>query len=160
MIVTQFEQRTSLLIRERLEANTPISPNQYSFRRNHSTQLFLLQLTNKWLKILDNTVRYQYVCLIALDIKKAFDSVDHTFLLYKMNNYFNFHSTSIKLMTSYLTQRHQRVKIDGIISTTMKIHSGVPQCSILGPLMFIMFINDLTATSPCYLSADDCIIRC
>ena len=146
-------------IREHLEANALISPNQYGFRRNHSTQSLILQLTDKWLKIIDNTTGDKYVCLIGLDLKKDFDYVDHTLLLYKINNYFNFHSTSIKLMTSYLTQRHQRVKINGTISTTMKIHSGVPQSSIFGPLMFIMFNNDITATNPCYLFADDCIFE-
>ena len=57
-------------IREHLEDNTLISPNQYGFRRNHSTQSLLLQLTNKWMHILDNTTGDKYVCLIALDIKK------------------------------------------------------------------------------------------
>ena len=59
-------------IREHLEDNTRISPNQYGFRRNHSTQSLLLQLTNKSMHILDNTTGDKYVCLIALDIKKSF----------------------------------------------------------------------------------------
>ena len=79
-------------IHEHLEANTLISPNQCGFRRNHSTQSLLRQLTKKWLKIMDNTIgdrfnspRYE---------KKAFDYVDHTLLLYKTINYFNLHPTS------------------------------------------------------------------
>ena len=80
-------------------------------------------------------------------------------LLYKMSKYFNYHISSIKLMSSYLTPRYQRVQVNGTISITLPVNTGVPQGSILGPLMFIMFINDLTEVCTYYLFADDCIIE-
>ena len=146
-------------IRNYLEINSLISTRQYGFRQYHSTQSLLLQLTNKWLKTLDKTTGDKYVCLTALDIKKAFDSVDHELIISKMCNLFEFHSSSIRLMISYLTSRSQRVKTNGIISTNMHVLSGVPQGSVLGPILFIMFVNDLANTYPCYLFADDCIIE-
>ena len=101
-----------------------------------------------------------YAChLTTLDIKKAFDSVDHDLLLYKMCNYFQFNASTTKLMSSYSDKRHQSVKTNGVISTSRPIHAGVPQGSVLGPLLFIMFVNDITRSFPCYLFADDFIIE-
>ena len=107
----------------------------------------------------NNITGEQYSCLTTLDIKKAFDSVDHELLLYKMCNLFNFHSSTIKLMANYLTSRCQYLKTYGAISTRMPVLSGVPQGSVLGQLMFIMFVNNLAHTCPCYLFADDCVIE-
>ena len=146
-------------INEYLEKTHLISPHQYGFRQKHSTQSLLLQLTNRWLQILDNTVGDRYICLTALDIKKAFDTVDHNLLLSKLANHFNFHSSSIKLIHNYLSSRIQSVKINNVTSNSHLITTGIPQGSILGPLLFIMFINDITNSCLCYLFADDCIIE-
>ena len=99
---------------------------------------------------MSNSVRYK---------KKSFDTVDHELLMYKMVNYFNFHPTLIRLMESYLTSRQQCVNTNGVVSNSLPIQSGVPQGSVLGPSIFIMFINDITKACPCYLFADDCIIE-
>ena len=146
-------------MRHYLESNILIAPTQYGFRQNHSTQSLLLQLSNKWLKILDNTSGDRYICLTALDVKKAFDTVDHHLLLSKMANYFKFHPSAIELMSSYLSHRTQCVKTNGVISNNRSVTSGVPQGSVLGPLLFIMYIIDLASKFPCYLFADDCIIE-
>ena len=146
-------------IRAYLKLNYLISCNQFGFRERHSTQSLLLQLTNKWLTTLDSIIGEKCICLTTLDIKTAFDSVDHDLLLYKMCNYFQFNASTTKLMSSYLDKRHQSVKTNGVISTSRPIHAGVPQGSVLGPLLFIMFVNDITRSFPCYLFADDCIIE-
>ena len=153
------ERAIASQIRLHIESNNLISIKQYGFREKHSTQSLLLQLSNKWLQKLDNVKGDRYICLTALDIKKAFDTVDHELLMYKMANYFNFHPTSIRLMESYLTSRRQCVNTNGVVSNSLPIQSGVPQGSVLGPLLFIMFINDITKVCPCYLFADDCIIE-
>ena len=97
-------------MRHYLESNILIAPTQYGFRQNHSAQSLLLQLSNKWLKILDNTSGDRYICLTALDVKKAFDTVDHHLLLSKMANYFKFHPSAIELMSSYLKACAQRFR--------------------------------------------------
>ena len=72
---------------------------------------------------------------------------------------FNFHPTAIKLIVSYLSDRIQCVRVNNTMSDPLPIKAGVPQDSALGPLLFIMFINDLTNIGPCYLFADDCNIE-
>ena len=99
-----------------LELNYLISCNQFGFRERNSTQSLLLQLTNKWLATLDSIIGENYICLTTLDIKTAFDSVDHDLLLYKMCNYFPFNASTTKLMSCYLDKRHQSVKTNGVIS--------------------------------------------
>ena len=146
-------------LNEYLEKTHLISTHQYGFRQKHSTQPLLLQLTNRWLQILDNKVGNRYICLTTLDIKKAFDTVDHNLLLSKLANHFNFHSSSIKLIHSYLSSRNQSVKINNVTSNPLLITTGIPQGSMLGPLLFIMFINDITNSCLCYLFADDCILE-
>ena len=146
-------------IRQFTETNKLISSCQYGFRENHSTQSLLLQLTNKWLRALDDAPTAKCVCLTALDIKKAFDTIEYEILLSKLANIYNFHPSAIKLIHSYLIDRVQSVKINNIISDSLPVKSGVPQGSVIGPLLFIMFINDLTTIGSCYLFADDCIIE-
>ena len=146
-------------IRNYVENNSLISRHQFGFRENHSTQSLLLQLTNKWLTALDNAPTAKAVCLTALDIKKAFDTIDHETLLSKLSNLFNFHPTAIQLIYSYLSNRVQSVKVNNSISDPLPIRTGVPQGSVIGPLLFILFINDLTNIGSCYLFADDCIIE-
>lgn len=100
------------------------------------------------------------VAATFIDLRKAFDTVDHELLLRKLELY-NFSSTAVNLIKDYLAGRSFLVELDKIKSDSVKIYSGVPQGSILGPLLFLVFINDIGSicerTRIC-LFADDTII--
>ncbi|CAB4005897.1 Hypothetical predicted protein [Paramuricea clavata] len=96
--------------------------------------------------------------VVFLDIRKAFDSIDHTILLQKMNDQFGIKNVELDWFKSYLTNREQACIVNGAMSSPKTIVCGVPQGSILGPLLFLLYINDfpecLEKTSP-HLYADD-----
>ena len=98
---------------------------------------------------------------ILLDFSKAFDKVPHRRLLMKLDHY-GIHSTTMKWIQDFLTGRTQQVllAIDNTHSSTCDVDSGVPQSTVLGPLLFLIFINDLPeyVTSNARLFADDCLL--
>ena len=95
--------------------------------------------------------------MVLLDLQKAFDTVDHTILCNKLQA---MGIGSVDCFRSYLTNRTQRVKIDEIESESMNITCGVPQGSILGPLLFLCYVNDMILSVNCKLMlyADDCVL--
>ncbi len=132
-----------------------ISPDQHGFLTRKSTVTQMLSCLNDWTKSLDNG---QVTDVIYLDIAKAFDTVSHPKLLDKLK-LFNFSQQFLNWVESYLSDRRQRVLLNGTISEWEPMTSGVPQGSKLGPLLFLLYINDITnAISICELKlfADDC----
>ena len=101
-----------------------------------------------------NVVCVVYGCGIFIDLKKAFDTVNHDILLHKLEHY-GIRRTSLGWFTSYLNGRSQYVSCNNTTSEIKPIVCGVPQGSVLGPLLFLLYINDLSNKLSFYLFADD-----
>ena len=112
---------------------------QSGFRKNHSTDTSLSYLTNRILTGFDSGL---LTGMILIDLQKAFDTINHDILLKKMAS-LGFSNHSIKWFQSYLSGRRFREKFKNKYSSTAKIECGAPQGSILGPLLFLLYVNDM-----------------
>ena len=112
---------------------------QFGFRKKHSTEHALLSIIEEVRKNLDNGI---YSCGVFVDLEKAFDTVNHQILLSKLDHY-GIRDNALKWLKSYLSNRKQFVNLNGENSKNENISCGVPQGSILGPLLFTIYINDM-----------------
>ncbi len=112
---------------------------QSAFREGHSTESALIKLTDQ---ILSNMDQDNVTGVLFIDFKKAFDIVDHQIMLKKLKLYRASEST-LQWFKSYLTNRSQFVTIDGKQSRPQFVTHGVPQGSVLGPILFLLFVNDI-----------------
>ena len=125
-----------------------------SFRKGHSTEYAALEIADRIIQQMDEN---KTPINIYLDLSKAFDTLNHSILIHKLKLY-GINSTAIQLFKSYLSNRKQHVEYENDTSDTLLITTGVPQGSVLGPLLFIIYSNDIAKSSDifyfiCY--ADD-----
>ena len=154
-----FEKVLKVRLSEFFEEQGVLIPGQYGFRAGHSTDMAILDMVEK--------VRAAWgekkVALgVFIDLKKAFDTVDHTILLKKLEHY-GIRGPAISLLGSYLSDRKQYVCYDGFESEKGHVQCGVPQGSVLGPLFFLLYVNDMVRASneiDLVLFADDTNIFC
>ena len=133
-----------------------LTDQQHSFRRNRSSESQLLLRTNDFAKTLH---KIRQTDVIIMNFSKAFDVVPHNKLLLKLDHY-GIHGQTANLVSNFLMQRKQRVVIGGENSDSVRVQSGVPQGTVLGPLLFLIYNNDLpdNITSTVRLFADDCVL--
>lgn len=149
-----FERCLSQQIVAFFESNNIFYGSQYGFRSKRNTSNAVLELVDQ---ITDAFENHQYLYTVFCDLSKAFDCVSHALLLDKLK-FYGFCNDSIKLIQSYLKCRYQTVKLDNVYSQRVQVLHGVPQGSVLGPLLFIIYINDFplcNSDSKDLLFADD-----
>ena len=144
-----FEKEIFTQLYKHLNENCLISKFQSGFRPGHSTITALIQMCDNWYENMDNG---KLTGVVFLDIRKAFDSIDHVILLEKLA-FYGVSQLELAWFQSYLSNRQQQCQINGCLSNKGEIICGVPQGSILGPLLFLIYINDLPnclkTTTPC-----------
>ena len=129
-----FERSVFNQLYEFLNTNNLLSKHQFGFRRKYSTLVALIQMFDAWYENMDNG---ELNGVVFIDIRKPFDSINHNILLPKMKEQFGISNIELKLFESYLSDREQVSFVNGAMSAAKRIVCGVPQESILGPLLFL-----------------------
>ena len=116
-----------------------LSDHLCGYRKGYSTQYALLKLIEKWKQFRDEK---GYSAAVLMDLSKAFDTINHDLLIAKLHAY-GVRGKSLKLLKDYLSSRYQRTKVNGAYSTCEELLTGAPQGSVLGPLLFNFYLNDM-----------------
>jgi hypothetical protein len=153
-----FERLLADQIHIYMNNTSQFSKFQLGFRSKHSTSDALLYATESWRCSLESG---KNLAIASLDLSKAFDSIDHGIIIIKLKS-LGFDETSRNLIANYLSSRMQAVKVGNTLSDWMSLKYGVPQGTILGPLLFLLYVSDLPDYIKCsYVQfADDTLIFC
>jgi len=135
-----IEKAVLIQLKEHMEHNNLEESFQSAYKRYHSTETALVKVHNDIIHAIDNKC---YTILLLLDLSAAFDTVDHDILLSRMYERFGITGTALQWFRSYLDRRQQRVKIDSVLSSWTELHCGVPQGSVLGPVLYLMYTSPL-----------------
>ena len=140
-----------------LETNDILVDNQHGFRQKWSTETQLLITLHEIASALNEKKASH---LAILDFTKAFDKVPHERLLLKLHHY-GISGALNNWLRSFLTNRTQQTVCDGVSSPPKQVVSGVPQGTVLGPFLFLLYVNDLTSDLACQtrLFTDDCLLH-
>ena len=152
-----YEKAIVLRLNSFIEKNEILNNKQFGFRKNHSTSMALVTFTDY---ITENLDLGNSVISVFIDLSKAFDTVDHQILFKKLYNY-GLRGNVLNLIIDYLSSRFQYVALDDCCSTLLPINCGVPQGSILGPILFLLYVNDIAKNmkfAQILLFADDTTI--
>jgi len=143
-------------VMQHLDQHNILTDQQHGFRKKRSCKSQLIVTLHDLASGLDAG---DQIGAVLLDFSKAFDKVPHKRLIYKLNHY-GIHGTVLDWISSFLSERSQQVLVDGHMSPSAPVTSGVPQGTVLGPLLFLMYINDLPdrVRSTSRLLADDSLL--
>ena len=139
-----------------LTTNNILCCEQSAYLKKHSTNTSLHRVVDEWLTNINNSLING---VAFFDLSKCFDTINHKRLLEKLELY-GIRNIALKWFDNYLTSRTQAVSANGILSDFLTILMGVPQGSNLGPLLFMLFVNDCLECTSCNLFADDTAIYC
>lgn len=123
-----------------LDSNRLMPKDQSAYRRGHSTETAIMKVFGD---IVDATANGQLALLCSLDLSAAFDTVDHDILIHRLERSYGFNGQVLAWLNGYLTNRTQSVWWNGSMSSTRPAHFGVPQGSVLGPLLFVLYVADI-----------------
>ena len=152
-----IEEIASSRILSHLADSNRSDPFQSAYRKNHSTETALLSILNDILTAME---KGRITALTLLDLSAAFDTIDHTILLGRLQNLFGMSGHALNRLPSYSTGRSQKIKLKNVLSPEAQLPFGVTQGSVLGPLLFTLYTTPLSTVVQGhsilhYLYADD-----